>query len=218
MTDFTLFSGTSSQPPLPKDTQEQTFTLSATAGSDIWRTVKAAGGRDDFNGPIYATKVPLKSFQHAAATISADFQTPYAQGGLIIFFPGRSAIITQNEDGTTVFETSPEWWIKTGIEFENGSLFASVVTANPSADWSLALLGTNKATFEVERSHGALWIYVTKQNEPRVPLREVTWVFENENDGREVWIGVAACMPVGEKDSGGGDLNVLYENFSLRTV
>lgn len=217
MTDFTLFSGTSHQQSLPKDAREEAFTLSSAAGSDIWRTVKAAGGRDDFNGPIYATKLRLKSFQHAKVTISADFQTPYAQGGLIIFSPGRSKI-TRSENGTTIFETSPEWWIKTGIEFDKDSLFASVVTANPSADWSLASLGTNKATFELERSHGALWIYVTKENGSRVPLREVTWVFENEDDGREVWIGVAACMPVAGNDSSGSDLNVSYEGFSLNTV
>ncbi|KAJ0123650.1 hypothetical protein J7T55_012116 [Diaporthe amygdali] len=213
--DFTLFCGIPEQPVLPKDPSSDSFSLVSPAGSDIWRVPATAGGRDEFSGPIYATPLPLNSFRKASVTVSADFKTPYAQGGLVLLLPG-TVRRSQNKDQTT-FESSPQQWIKTGIEYENNAFFASVVAANPYADWSLAPIGVSKATFDMEKKHGALWIFVTTPGGQRIPLRELTWVFE-EDDDREVWIGVAACMPKGDASGNGGKLSVHFEDFKVVTA
>src|ERR1700743_2104693 len=132
---FQLFNGQSDHPQLPEDATSGAFTLRALPDSDVWRTPHVPKFRDDFNGTIYATSMPLSAFQKASVTVSADWKVRYAQGGLVIFVPGASKPVTAN--GVTRWDKSPEIWIKTGIEFEEGMTFASVVAANPLSDWSL---------------------------------------------------------------------------------
>ncbi|KAI1055518.1 hypothetical protein LB506_011438 [Fusarium annulatum] len=203
---FTLFSGVPSQPPLPENPQAEPFELIALPGPDIWRTPSCAGGRDDFNGPIYATPIPLASFKSAKVTISSDFPGNYSQGGLILFMPETESQLR--------LEESPRTWIKAGIEKVDGEFFASVAAAKPYSDWSLVRLGESCATFEMEKAKGSLWIYVTGQDGRRTPVRKLTWVVDvaPEND---IWIGVAACMPKG--DESGGMLKVQFRDFSITT-
>ncbi|KAG4282015.1 hypothetical protein FPRO06_10918 [Fusarium proliferatum] len=203
---FTLFSGVPSQPPLPENPQAEPFELIALPGPDIWRTPSCAGGRDDFNGPIYATPIPLASCKSAKVTISSDFPGNYSQGGLILFMPETESQLR--------LEESPRTWIKAGIEKVDGEFFASVAAAKPYSDWSLVRLGESCATFEMEKAKGSLWIYVTGQDGRRTPVRKLTWVVDvaPEND---IWIGVAACMPKG--DESGGMLKVQFRDFSITT-
>ncbi|KAF5627693.1 hypothetical protein F25303_10703 [Fusarium sp. NRRL 25303] len=211
---FTLFSGVPSQPPLPENPQSEPFELIALPGPDIWRTPSCAGGRDDFNGPIYATPIPLASFKSAKVTISSDFPGNYSQGGLILFMP-ETIPITQ-ADSQLRLEESPRTWIKAGIEKVDGEFFASVAAAKPYSDWSLVRLGESHATFELEKVKGSLWIYVTGQDGRRTPVRKLTWVVDvaPEND---IWIGVAACMPKGDGSQSGGMLKVQFRDFSITT-
>lgn len=203
---FALFSGVPSQLPLPENPQAEPFELIALPGPDIWRTPSCAGGRDDFNGPIYATPIPLASFKSAKVTISSDFPGNYSQGGLILFMPETESQLR--------LEESPRTWIKAGIEKVDGEFFASVAAAKPYSDWSLVRLGESCATFEMEKAKGSLWIYVTGQDGRRTPVRKLTWVVDvaPEND---IWIGVAACMPKG--DESGGMLKVQFRDFSITT-
>ncbi|CVL03739.1 uncharacterized protein FPRN_11900 [Fusarium proliferatum] len=203
---FTLFSGVPSQPPLPENPQAEPFELIALPGPDIWRTPSCAGGRDDFNGPIYATPIPLSSFKSAKVTISSDFPGNYSQGGLILFMPETESQLR--------LEESPRTWIKAGIEKVDGEFFASVAAAKPYSDWSLVRLGESCATFEMEKAKGSLWIYVTGQDGRRTPVRKLTWVVDvaPKND---IWIGVAACMP--KSDESGGMLKVQFRDFSITT-
>ncbi|KAF4435275.1 hypothetical protein FACUT_7304 [Fusarium acutatum] len=205
---FTLTSGVPSQSPLPENPQSEPFELVALPGPDIWRTPSCAGGRDDFNGPIYATPIPLTSFKSAKVTISSDFPGNYSQGGLILFMP--------ETDSQLRLEESPRTWIKAGIEKVDGEFFASVAAARPYSDWSLVKLEESCATFEMEKVKGSLWIYFTGKNGRRMPVRKLTWVVDvaPEND---IWIGVAACMPKGDESQGGGMLKVQFRDFSIST-
>ncbi|EWY82890.1 hypothetical protein FOYG_14975 [Fusarium oxysporum NRRL 32931] len=211
---FTLFSGVPSQPSLPENPLSESFELVALPGPDIWRTPSCAGGRDDFNGPIYATPIPLNSFKSAKVTISSDFPGNYSQGGLILFMP--ESIPTTQTDSQLRLEESPRTWIKAGIEKVDGEFFASVAAAKPYSDWSLVKLSESSATFEMEKAKGSLWIYVTGQDGKRTPVRKLTWVVDvaPEND---IWIGVAACMPKGDESQSGGMLKVQFRDFSVST-
>lgn len=210
---FTLFSGVPDQPALPVNPFSEPFSLAAVAGPDVWRTPACAGGRDEFNGPIYATPLALGSFKNAKVTISGDFDTPYSQGGLILFMPDSP--IT-NVAGRKSLEQSPDTWIKAGIERVDGQLFASVAAGKPYSDWSLVKLNQNCATFEMEKSKGSLWIYVTGSDGQRTPVRKLTWVFDIERE-EDIWVGVTACMPKGDGSENGGALQVQFSDFSIKT-
>ncbi|OBS18922.1 hypothetical protein FPOA_10647 [Fusarium poae] len=213
--NFTLFSGVSGQPRLPHEPSTESFELRAVAGPDIWQTPACAGGRDDFNGPIYATPLVLDSFKKAKVTISANFQAPYSQGGLILFMPEADPTVDIDEQSSHL-RASPTTWIKAGIELVDGQLFASVAAGKPYSDWSLTRLGESTATFELEQTNGSLWVYVTGSDGQRIPLRKLTWVFDMKPQW-DVWVGVAACMPKGDGTPNGGSLAVQFRDFSVTT-
>lgn len=212
--DFKLFSGVAQQSSLPADPFSKPFELHAVPGPDIWRTPACAGGRDDFNGPIYATPLSLSSFKSIKATVSADFVASYSQGGLILFLPDSDP--KPDAAGNIRLSSSPGTWIKAGIEHVEDELFASVAAGKPYSDWSLTKLGESTATFEMEKINGSLWIYVTGPDGPRMPLRKLTWVFDMEPQSK-VGVGVAACMPKGDGTTNGGSLSVSFRDFCIRT-
>ncbi|GKU08753.1 unnamed protein product, partial [Fusarium langsethiae] len=193
----------------------ESFELKAVAGPDIWRTPSCAGGRDDFNGPIYATPLAIDSFKKIKVTVSANFQAPYSQGGLIMFMPESDP--TFDVDGRpSRLRTSPSTWIKAGIELVDDQLYAAVAAGKPYSDWSLTRLGEGTATFEMEKINGSLWVYVVGSDGKRTPLRKLTWVFDMKPE-RDIWVGVAACMPKGDGTSDGGSLAVQFRDFSVTT-
>ncbi|KAI9688297.1 MAG: hypothetical protein M1820_010279 [Bogoriella megaspora] len=206
---FKLINASSDHPPPPSDPSSASFTLTAKAGVDIWRTPESAGGRDDFAGVILATELKLKSFNRATVKVSADWKSQYAQGGLILFSSsGNSSSSSPN----------PPLWIKTGIEFEDKKLFASVVAANPYSDWSLQPWKESTLTVEAIRERNGLWIYAI-DGEERLPLRQLTWAFEGQDQGKDIQVGVFAAMPKGlEGVEGGGELTVKFEDFVVETL
>ncbi|KAL4723049.1 hypothetical protein ACLX1H_010290 [Fusarium chlamydosporum] len=212
--EFKLFSGVAHQTPLPPDPFSEAFELHAVPGPDIWRTPTCAGGRNDFNGPIYATSLSLNSFKGARVTVSADFSASYSQGGLILFAPHSDPTLDVAEQ--IHLSSSPETWIKAGIEHVENELFASVAAGQPYSDWSLTRLGEDTATLEMEKVNGSLWIYVTDSGGRRTPLRKLTWVFDMEPQNK-IWVGVAACMPKGDGTTDGGSLAVQFRDFCIRT-
>ena len=213
--NFKLFSSVAYQSLLPVDPSSECFDLHAVPGPDIWRTPACAGGRDDFNGPIYATPLHLNSFKSAKVTISADFVASYLQGGLILFFPDSDP--SPDAAGKIHLSSSPGTWIKAGIEHVDGELFASVAAGKPYSDWSLTKLGESTATFEMEKINGSLWIYVTGSDGRRMPLRKLTWVFDMQPQNK-IWVDVAACMPKGDGTTDGGSLSVSFRDFCIRTA
>ncbi|KAK7026856.1 hypothetical protein VNI00_015398 [Paramarasmius palmivorus] len=211
---FTLINAPPNHPPVPQNPLTgEAFTLTTKSGTDIWRTPPTAGGKDDFTGVVYATKIPLKSFNRLKVTASADWQSRYAQGGLVFYYPGTTS--------TQINSTYPAQWIKTGIEFEDDAVFASVVATNPFSDWSLRPWGDPKITLEIERKPDGLWIYVSGEGEgrSRSPFRQVTWGFEGQDEGKEAMVGVFTAMPLPQEGTeDGGELTVTFEGLELETI
>jgi regulation of enolase protein 1 (concanavalin A-like superfamily) len=146
--------------------------------------------------------------------VSARFVASYSQGGLIFFLPKSDP--TPDAQGQIRLSSSPGTWIKAGIEHVDNELFASVAAGKPYSDWSLTRLGENTATFEMEKTNGSLWIYVTASDGRRTPLRKLTWVFDMEPQSK-IWVGVAACMPKGDGTTDGGSLAVKFRDFCINT-
>ena len=109
-------------------------------------------------------------------------------------------------------------WIKTGIEFTAGKPHVSVVATDRWSDWSLAPVpsGGNAVTIEIARQEqdNTLWVYAVDGGS-RFPLREVTWVFDSEEDV-ECWIGAYAARPYSSPDA--DDLSVDFQHLTVETV
>ncbi|KAL9085264.1 MAG: hypothetical protein Q9165_007698 [Trypethelium subeluteriae] len=154
--------------------------------------------------------MPRKSFKKATVKVSADWKSQYAQGGLVLFYPGK--------ESASSLSSNPPQWIKMGIEFENNKTFASVVAAAPWSDWSLQQWNRTELTVEAVRERNGLWIYAVDGGE-RLPLRQVTWAFEGQDEEKLIEVGVFAAMPKGFEDvTGGGELSVRFEDFEVTTV
>jgi regulation of enolase protein 1 (concanavalin A-like superfamily) len=118
-----------------------------------------------------------------------------------------------------------EKWLKTGIEFYNGKPYVSTVGTDQWSDWSVVLLdalpsNTSRpsATIEARREKDqlgkSLWVYQIISNEKgeeieRRPLREINWVFAEE-EGWSVGIGGMVARPTSE---GENDKSLLEAEF-----
>ena len=126
-------------------------------------------------------------------------------------------------------------WLKAGVEFFGGRAMCSVVGTDRWSDWSVAapvpspdtgsgdgdaqVKGevTLEAIRQPDELGSGLWVYQIvcgedgKETE-RVPLREVTWFFaDEEQEGWEVSVGAYAARPAGE----GGELAVRIGAFEV---
>ncbi|KAF1946066.1 hypothetical protein EJ02DRAFT_260685 [Clathrospora elynae] len=179
------------------------FTLSAPPGTDIWRKPPS---HNTFNAPTNPSPLPtfaLETFQRAKLTFAlppADKLRQYDQAGLLLHLTKPL-----NQDK----------WIKTGIEFYAGNPYIATVGCDAWADWSLVPMpeSTNNsngsqpgATIEARREKDglgrSLWIYWivrdgSGKEVERRPLREVTWVFAEE-EGWRVGVGGYVCRPTTE--------------------
>lgn len=176
------------------------FSIKAPPSTDIWAKPPAT---HRFNAPILYEALPLKSFKRARVSIVAEWKVLYDQGGVII------VIGTQGDE-------AKRQWIKCGIEFTNDKPHVSVVAKDRWADWSLAALPSEAqtATLELERNEAenTLWVYLV-EGASRVPLREVTWAFEQEETA-ECWIGSYAARP---DSSPTDDLAVDFRDFVVES-
>ncbi|KKK18581.1 hypothetical protein AOCH_006989 [Aspergillus ochraceoroseus] len=162
--------------------------------TDIWSKPPST---ERFNAPILYRSVPLASFKRARVAFSACWRHQYDQGGLIL--------VINHADGTRK-------WVKTGIEFTHGRPHLSTVAKDRWADWSLFPVpsGGGAATIEINKEQdNSLWIYLV-EGVQKSPIREVTWVFE-EQDVTDCWIGVYAAKPSSE----GGDLVVNFASVVI---
>ncbi|KAF2804602.1 uncharacterized protein BDZ99DRAFT_148189 [Mytilinidion resinicola] len=177
------------------------FTLTAAPDTDIWRKPPA---HIAFNAPTHPTTPPthaLSTFKSARLTFSlppASTLTQYDQAGLLL---------SLTRTGSTA-SGPPEKWLKTGVEFYNGSPYVSTVGCDQWADWSVVPLsvvqeageGKVEATVEVAREDMGLWVYVVEGSK-RVPLREVAWFFAGEEEW-EISVAAYAARP-GKEQQGG---------------
>ena len=124
-------------------------------------------------------------------------------------------------DGSPAKCFCQQFWLKTGIEYYNGSTQLSVVSAREWADWSLFELApnTNTVTVRIEREvnkdqtlGSSLMVYFistnTDEQSERKMIREVTWAFEKEEG--DIQIGVYAARPTEAGDTN-GTLSVTYD-------
>jgi hypothetical protein len=179
------------------------FSLSAPPGTDIWRK---APSHNAFNASTHPPQLPtydLKTFQRAKLTFElprADQLRQYDQAGLLLHVTKLGVPDNQTK------------WIKTGIEFYYGKPYVATVGCDAWADWSLVPMPDFKnssspgATIEARRERDtlgkSLWIYWIVRDEAgkeveRRPLREVNWVFADE-EGWSVSIAGYVCRPTKE--------------------
>lgn len=207
---------------VPEDTTNP-FQLTVPSQTDIWRTPPA---KDDFSGPVLYRSISPSTFRGARVTVSADWTRLYDQGGLIIVLPPQTSP-TNRQDGSGGGGGTKQRWVKAGVEMLDGKTYMSVVAADRWADWSLRPHGTRSLTLEFERKikdgkpQSALWIYIVEGVE-RTPVREVTWVFEDDLDGdddqgskdAQIWIGVYAARPHADP----GDMVVSFSDWKINTA
>ncbi|KAL5362845.1 hypothetical protein BJX96DRAFT_154735 [Aspergillus floccosus] len=187
-----------SSDPVPGDgVLPAEFTIRTSPSTDVWSKPPST---ERFNAPILYRSVPLKSFKRARVAFNASWEHQYDQGGIIL--------VLNAADGTRK-------WVKTGIELTHGKPHLSTVVKDRYADWSLQPVpsGGGAATLEVVReSDNSLWIYLV-EGVQKNPLREVTWVFEDQNV-QDCWVGLYAAKPSKE----GGDLVVNFGHLIVDLV
>ena len=199
-------------------TYDQPITIRAPPKTDFWRHPPDI---DVDNAPtrLISTPVNIHKFHSARVTVSANWNTLYDQGGLILFIPG--------EDTTT--------WLKTGIEvFGEEPFVASVVTSRWS-DCAIVPLGKDKVTIHVERQVkeaerlDSLWIYIVdEETGKKKEIRQITWWFRHDildqktsketSDNRCLLIGVYAGRPTVPSGEGREheELVVKFEGFGVK--
>ncbi|KUJ17219.1 uncharacterized protein LY89DRAFT_646412 [Mollisia scopiformis] len=216
---FNIFPSSSATAPSASSTS---FSITSpwNTPTDIWRKPAnpTSAGKEvrTFNSPMIFKKVDIQKFKRVGVTVKANWERLYDQGGLaLILSPPNSSI-------TEIHEPSLKW-IKAGIEFYNSRPFIGHVACEKWADWSLTQAGITpdgNVTIEMERDAeaGTLWIYAIGEKGDRIPVREVTWVFADEelSAGREVWVGAYACTPILEgRESEKDGLTVRFEGWEL---
>ncbi|GBF60275.1 hypothetical protein TMEN_2692 [Trichophyton mentagrophytes] len=211
----------SEQPVPSREELASSFTIKAQPSTDIWAKPPST---HRFNAPILYRTMPLASFQRARVRVSAKWTTLYDQGGLILALDRRGGGHDADKDRK---------WIKAGIEFVEGVPRCSTVARDRWADWSLSPLppagqttagdGASCAddkgdgvgvTIEMERRarDQTLWVYAVGKDGARTPMREVTWLFEDEEQ-LECWVGVYVCRPSSAPEL--GDLCVSFSQLDI---
>jgi hypothetical protein len=179
------------------------FNLTSPAGKDIWRKPPSHNVIDAPTHPSPLLQYDLKSFQRARLTFAlppGKELRQYDQAGLLLSFTKDDAPLGSGKDK----------WIKTGIEWYYGKPYLSTVGCDSSADWSITPLpefqgnesrptAIVEARREKDQLGKSLWVYQIIENEngeevERRPLREVNWIFAEE-DGWKVGIGGAVARP-----------------------
>jgi uncharacterized protein len=201
----------SSAAPSASPTPSGSFTLSASAPTDIWRKPP---NLDVFTAPIIYQSLPISSFLSARVTVSAEWKTLYDQGGLVVVLPRKKSSATPEQ----------KRWVKTGIEFYHGRPFMSVVAADEWADWSLVpLSGANalqgRVTVEIERDReedgklgSVLRVLMVEDGGERTPVREITWAFHDVEEEEQMWVGVFAAKPTKSELK---ELLVRFDGFEI---
>ncbi|KAF9260841.1 hypothetical protein L218DRAFT_989329 [Marasmius fiardii PR-910] len=183
------------------------FTITASPGTDIWRVPPSTNIFNVPTHPLIDSPVPLRTFQRARLTVSANWTTQYDHGGLLLHLTNPS-------------KPDTDYWVKTGLEFYNGAPELSTAGTQTWSDWSIYPIdfGSQAATVEVRREETGLWVYQILEVqgvEARKTLRELTWFFAEE-EGWNVDIKAMAARPAKEGDAvGSKDLVVAFEGVEV---
>ena len=170
------------------------FIIKTPPSTDIWAKPPST---ISFSAPILYRSVPLKSFKRIRVSVTGLWEKKYDQGGV--------ALVLNTTDGGRK-------WVKCGIELTHGKPHLSVVAKDNWADWSLLSVpsGGASATLELVREEdNSLWIYLVEGLQ-KSPIREVTWIFEQENV-EDFWVGTYAARPSTE----GGEFSVKFSHLII---
>ena len=204
-------------------TYDQPITIHAQPKTDLWRKPPHT---DVDNAPtvLISSPININKFHSARVTVSANWNTLYDQGGLILFIP----------DGDTTI------WLKTGIEVLAGKPYVISVATTQWSDCATVPLGKgngDKVTIQVERRMkegekvGSLWIYIIdEERREEVPIRQINWWFSHNilkqeiskatsglEDNRRLFIGVYAARPtVPAEGKENEELVVKLEGFEVK--
>ncbi|KAG7096618.1 hypothetical protein E1B28_004035 [Marasmius oreades] len=212
----------------PETEKKKSFTISAPPETDVWRKPPSTNVFNAPTHPLIPSPIPLQSFQRARLTFSGPWTTRYDQGGLLL-------ILTTTKATTT---DSDAYWLKTGIEFYMSVPNLSTVATREWSDWSVFPLserevegdGKGKVTVEARRESDelgtSLWVYqilptaAAAAAGQRVPLREVTWFFaDEEGGGWNLDIRAMAARPAKEGDVvGKKELVVEFEDVQIEVA
>jgi uncharacterized protein len=113
-------------------------------------------------------------------------------------------------------------WIKSGLEFYEGSPMLSTVACDRWADWSVTPLPSSESgdviTLQVEKAgdhHGtSFWVYYIGADQKKVPLREICWVY-GDGDGSDVELEVSAYAARPESKASDKSLEVNYYELDV---
>jgi hypothetical protein len=193
------------------------FTLEAGPDTDIW---KKPPTKNVWTAPISrTTSGPLKKFASARVTFWASWTERYDQGGVLLVPRRKSAT-----------EHPPAQWIKTGVELYQGQPRLSTVSTDRFADWSVGPITTpidpeKGITVEIRREGDengkSAWVYQlvlddAGQVQERIPLREICWIFADENEGGgEEWILEVSPLIARPEKKATEALHVKFTDFSV---
>ncbi|KAH8099613.1 hypothetical protein BXZ70DRAFT_238379 [Cristinia sonorae] len=207
-------------------TQSQSFSLVAAPSTDIWRNPPT---RDLNNVPTQSltSRFPLSTFLSARITFSGTWTHQFDQGGLLLVlspkhdYQAAGDNAQEDKEAEAVKGKSKREktrWLKTGVEFFEGKRNIGTVGTDTWSDWSLYPVSPSSAeevTVEVRRESGvngqSLWVYWLggegeegeREREKKVAVREVAWVFAEEEEW-EVGVEAYAARPAGVEGVEGG--------------
>ena len=204
---------------LPTTMAYDEITIHAQAKTDFWRQPPNIVV-DNAPTRLISTPIDIHRFHSARVTVSANWNTLYDQGGLMLFIPEENI------------------WLKTGIEtYEEGPFVVSVV-ANRWSDCGIAPLGNEKGgkvTIQVERQVNAgekmdtlIVSIVDEETGRKMQIRQITWWFTHDiqdqkisnetSDNRHLIIGVFAGRPTVPAGEGREheELAVKLEGFEVK--
>lgn len=148
-------------------------------------------------------------------TFHSKWTTRYDQGGLVLKLKSSDSSVKDR-------------WFKAGIEFYLGKPYLASVATYAYSDWALTAptdSNPTSTTIEVRREGDelgtSLWLYelVLGQDgtvKERVPLREVTWMFAEEQ-GWSIEVSAMAARPA-TADKVDGNQKDLVVHFSQAEV
>lgn len=173
------------------------------------------------------THHPLPTFRSARLSFLLRPAEQYDQAGILLSFHALRG-------ATHPFSArSPPKWIKTGVEYYDGTPRAATVACDAWADWSLAPVSSVSSSGEdsdgwvtvlIENSEDklgrSLWVYQLvgdggpEEEAKKIPLREICWPFGASTAGEEwdLTVEAYACRPA----EGKGDLTVEFKDFEVK--
>lgn len=151
--------------------------------TDFWRVTRHNYTVD--NGHFYYQ--PAKANFIAESSFSANYKTKYDQAGLMLRIDEKR-------------------WMKCGVEFVDGTYFASTVITREFSDWSVVELppALENIWFKVERIGSAIEIYFSLDGSVYSMMRQGYL-----DDTYEVQVGIMAASPLGE------GFDVYFDHFKL---